>query len=392
MADLDVEIREPDADLAPDWRDLVGRAPANVFVDPVGLKAVRESGFAEPLVLLAWDRTESPAKLVGLMALRTQRTPGLLSRHLCSLPHYYAFISSPVIDPAYAGDVVPAFFAEIVRRPDLPKVIRFEHLDGGDRSYDAIRSALDGPATQSLVLSDRERAYVTREPGIKRSGATRKKLRQQWNRLSATGTVDVVNERKADAASAALEIFLAMEAASWKGDTGTAFLSNARDTAFVRRFVAAMAAAGNASVALLRVDGTPIAAQVLFYAGKTAYTWKTAYDAAYGRFSPGALLVEKVTEVAFESEGIAAIESCSPEGGFMDRMWDGRRSTVDLLVELAPRKSLTFRAVAAEVRARTALKAMRGRLRRRGWPWQSAKAAPADAPQESSAKVRPSER
>jgi CelD/BcsL family acetyltransferase involved in cellulose biosynthesis len=391
MADLDVEIREPDADIAPDWRDLVGRAPANVFVDPVGLEAVRESGFAEPLVLLAWDNTVSPAKLVGLMALRARRAPGLLSRHFCSLPHDYAFISSPVIDPAYAGDVVPAFFAEIARRPDLPKVIRFEYLDGSEPSYDAIRSALDGPATQSLALRERERAYATRESGAKRSGATRKKLRQDWNRLSATGTVDVVNERKADAALAALEIFLTMEAAGWKGDKGTAFLSNARDTAFVRAFVAALAAAGNASVALLRVNGTPIAAQVLFYAGAKAYTWKIAFDAAYGRFSPGVLLVDKVTEMLFDSGGTTEIESCSPEGGFMDRMWDGRRTTVDLLVGLAPRKSLTFHAVAAEARARAWLKAARDRLRRRQWPWQSAKAVPADAPRESSGKVQPSE-
>ena len=319
MADLHVEIREPDEDLAPDWHALVGRAPGNVFVDPVGLKAVRDSGFAQPLVLLAWDRSASPARLVGLMALRTQRTPGLLSQHLCSLPHDHAFISSPVIDPAYADDVVPAFFAEIARRPDLPKVIRLEYLDGGEPSYTAILAALPGRTTQTLVLGQRDRAFVTRTSGVKRSGSTRKKLRQDWNRLSATGTVDVVNERGVQAVRDALEFFLALEAASWKGAKGTAFLSSPRETAFVRPFVTALAAAGNASIALLRVDGTPIAAQVIFYAGAKAFTWKTAFDAAYGRFSPGVLLVDKVAEMLFENEGIAAIESCSPEGGFMDR-------------------------------------------------------------------------
>lgn len=386
MADLHVEIRQPDADLACDWRDLVSRAPGNVFVDPAGLKAVRELGFAEPFVLLAWDRSASPARLAGLMALRVRRTPGLLSRHLCSLPHDYAFISSPVIDPAYAGDVMPAFFAEIARRPDLPKVIRLEYLDGGEPSYDAIGAALPGDTSQRLVLGARDRAFATREFGIKRSGSTRKKLRQDWNRLSATGTVDVVNQRSAATAGEALEIFLAMEAASWKGAKGTAFLSSPRDTTFVRRFVTALAAAGNASIALLRVDGTPIAAQVLFYAGARAFTWKIAFDAAYGRFSPGVLLVDKVADMLFENEGIAAIESCSPEGGFMDRMWDGRRPTVDLLVELAPQKSLTFRAVAAEVRTRTWLRSTRRRLRSGDWQWQHAKAAPAPAPADSPVK------
>ena len=58
-------------------------------------------------------------------------------------------------------------------------------------------------------------------------------------------------------------------------------LEHARiDATFARRFIAALAAHGGASVGLLRVDGRPIAAQVLLYSGNMAYTWKTAFDAA----------------------------------------------------------------------------------------------------------------
>ncbi len=376
MSKLHVEIRAPDVDLVPHWRDLVGRASANVFVDPVGLKAVREAAFAQPFVMLAWDTAEEPAKLVGLLALRAHKMPGLRSQYLRGLPHDYAFISSPVVDRDHADEVLPAFFAEIARRPDLPNIIRLEHLDGGDHTYDAIVDALAGHAAQSLVLKARERPFVTHTSGIKQSGSTRKKLRQDWNRLSAAGAVDVVNERSEAAACETLEIFLALEAASWKGDRGTAFLSSERDTAFVRPFVAAMAAAGNASVALLRLDGQPIAAQVLFYAGSKAYTWKTAYDAAYGKFSPGALLVDKVTETLFDGGEITAIESCSPDGGFMTRMWAGRRPTIDLLVEFGPRKSLAFLAIAAHARADAWLSAMRRRLRARYTAWKRARTSP----------------
>jgi hypothetical protein len=74
------------------------------------------------------------------------------------------------------------------------------------------------------------------------------------------------------------------------------------------------------------------------------------------------LLVDKVTEQLFESAGIEGIESCSPEGGFMTSVWPGRRRTVDLLVDLGGRRSVTFDLVALAVRAYAEAKAMRGRF------------------------------
>jgi hypothetical protein len=64
------------------------------------------------------------------------------------------------------------------------------------------------------LLSEKVRPYVTREFGVKRSGSTRKKLRQDWNRVSAVGTVDVLNDRTLAGARQAFEAFLALEKAS----------------------------------------------------------------------------------------------------------------------------------------------------------------------------------
>ena len=72
-------------------------------------------------------------------------------------------------------------------------------------------------------------------------------------------------------------------------------MCNEKDAGFVRRLVSGLAEQGNASVALLRVDGVAIAAQVLMYCGTMAYTWKTAFNADYAKYSPGALLIDKIT-------------------------------------------------------------------------------------------------
>jgi Acetyltransferase (GNAT) domain len=215
------------------------------------------------------------------------------------------------------------------------------------------------------MLSETPRPFVTREFGVKRSGSTRKKLRQEWNRLSALGTVNVVNDRTLDGARQAFESFLALEKASWKGAKGTALLSDPRDAAFVRRLFLNLAGQGNASVALLRVNGEAISAQVLMYCGTTAYTWKTAFDANYSKYSPGALLIDRITDELFSASDILAINSCAEEASFMGQLWAGRRSMVDMLVDMGPGTSLAFRIEAGRQLGYQRLRRLRARFRHR---------------------------
>ena len=216
-----------------------------------------------------------------------------------------------------------------------------------------------------LMLSESARPFVTREFGVKRTGSTRKKLRQDWNRLSALGAVEVVNDRTPEGAELAFETFLALEKASWKGDQGTALLSDSKDAAFVRRLMQGLSAQGNASVALLRVDGEAIAAQVLMYCGTTAYTWKTAFSAKYSKYSPGALLIDRITDELFAGSDILAINSCAAEASFMAQLWAGRRTMVDLLVDVGPGKSLGYRIEAGRQLAFRQLRNLRDRFRDR---------------------------
>ena len=106
-----------------------------------------------------------------------------------------------------------------------------------------------------------------------------------------------------------------------------------------------------------------IAAQVLLYGGTTAYTWKTAFDAEYAKFSPGALLIDRLTDALF-ADGIREIESCSPPGSFMETLWTGRRMTVDMLADVGAQQSASFSVAALAERgyawARAARDAARG--------------------------------
>jgi hypothetical protein len=282
-------------------------------------------------------------------------------------PYDYSFVSSPVIDPDYIDAVVPAFFDAIENDPTLPNVIQIRFLDGDSDTYRAMTRAL-GAKGQMLKLSEHARPFLAAASERKRTGSTGKKLRQDWNRLAAVGAVDIANDRTEAGARAAFEVFLALEARSWKGANGTALLSDEDDAAFTRRLIGDLAEHRNASVALLRVDGKPIAAQVLLYSGSMAYTWKTAFDAEFAKYSPGALLVDKVTDELFDTQKIAAIESCSPESGFMAQLWTGRRMTVDMLVDVGTGKSISFTLAAFGARGHAWLREKLHRWRAINWP------------------------
>ncbi len=377
---ISVTIDLPSLDAGPPWDDLVRRASSNVFMNPAALEAVCDTGFANILMLSAWEEGTEPRKLVGVWALQWRKVAPLLPAVLEALPYTYAFLSSPVVDPAFADEVIPAFFAAIESSPKLPNVISLKSFDTETPSHSAMLKLFAQRGIAPLMLSETARPFVTREFGIKRSGSTRKKLRQDWNRLSALGAVDVVNDRSAGGVEQAFEMFLTMEKASWKGEQGTALLSDPHDAAFVRRLLHNLAARGDASVALLRVDGNAIAAQVLMYCGATAYTWKTAYDAKFGKYSPGTLLVDRITEELFASPDIQSINSCAAEDSFMGQVWAGRRGMVDMLIDIGPGKSIGYRIEAGRLLAYERLRDLRNRLRHRPSQPPRAKSALSAAP------------
>jgi CelD/BcsL family acetyltransferase involved in cellulose biosynthesis len=385
---ISVTIGKPDAKLEAHWAHLAPFAH-NVFMHPTALRAASAT-IPAIYVLLAWKLSVEPAKLVGLWAMQGKQL--LCWPFLEALPFNYAFLSTPVLHPDYAHEAMPALLAAVTRKRGLPTTLVLRDLDGDGREHSAIMEALAGHPQVCFRID--QRPIATREAGLKRSGSTRKKLRQDWNRLAATAAVEIVNERDPAGVGTAFESFLEIELGSWKGAGGTAILSNPADTAFARRLIGDMAALGDASVALLKLDGKPVAAQVLLYQGRTAFTWKTSFDPDYARYSPGTLLVDRVTTDLIDQGVVDAIDSCARGDSFMAQLWTGRKPTVDMVVSASLKASPSFLAVAGYLRGRETFKALRDRLRRRRARGGSSKAAasapkPVSAPATGAAAAQP---
>ena len=65
MPDIGIHICSPGPEIAEQWTALIQRAPANVFMTPAALNAAHATDFAQIHVLLAFDRSAQPERLVG---------------------------------------------------------------------------------------------------------------------------------------------------------------------------------------------------------------------------------------------------------------------------------------------------------------------------------------
>src|SRR3954463_16610389 len=106
---ISVTLCSPDPGLAAAWDDRPRRASSNVFMNPVALHAANDTRFAKVHMLLAWQAGAEPRRLVGIWALQQRKIAALWPALLEGLPYNYAFLSSPVVDPAVASEVIPAF-------------------------------------------------------------------------------------------------------------------------------------------------------------------------------------------------------------------------------------------------------------------------------------------
>jgi CelD/BcsL family acetyltransferase involved in cellulose biosynthesis len=111
-----------------------------------------------------------------------------------------------------------------------------------------------------------------------------------------------------DEVAAAIERYVILEDAGWKGREGTALGSMPEQLGFYRSLMAAAAGDGEAEVHELWFDGVLAASRMLLRNGSNYYMLKTTYDERFRKYAPGRLLLRKVIEHIFQAGEAGAIE------------------------------------------------------------------------------------
>jgi hypothetical protein len=124
-------------------------------------------------------------------------------------------------------------------------------------------------------------------------------LRKRYERLSRFGAVDVEVITDSPEIHDAMRDGLRIEAAAWKGDQGTAILSNPDVTAFYTRLAEREAEQGNLRLSFLRVGGKRISFGYILRGQYTLYGVKIGYDPEYHAYSPGHMHLNLILKEAF---------------------------------------------------------------------------------------------
>lgn len=266
-------------------------------------------------------------------------------------------LGTPLVDRDNPEGVIDDFF-RILSRPHLklPRVLVLPEirLDGAVAStIQSVAEARNLPIQRTSMV---ERPFLASDLDgdayLRQSLSSHhyREFRRLHRRLAGQGELKHIVARSFDEVRRGIEIFLALEAAGWKGRQRTAMALDRFRAAFAREAVDRLAEQDFCRIHTLELDGKPIAALVVFIEAGVGYTWKTAYDEAYAAFSPGTLLMIEVTKQHLDDPNIMETDSCAvPDHPVMTRLWSERRPLGTLVVGLTPDSDKATRQAAQQL-------------------------------------------
>ncbi|WP_128892177.1 GNAT family N-acetyltransferase [Erythrobacter sp. HKB08] len=260
--------------------------------------------------------------------------------HLRNWMHDNAFLGSPLVRAGFEAPFWQALLDWVDDSAGSALFLHLTHLDENGPLVAALRDVLEAHNRPAAIVHREERAFLQSSLSsteyFEQSLSTkkRKELRRQLRRLSDEGTVDFIREGGDGDLARWTGEFLALEAAGWKGRNGSALASDHATAQVFRETLAGAAAHGQIERLALRLDGKPIAMLANLLGPPGAFSYKTAFDEDYARFSPGVLLQQFNLEV-LDRDDIAWSDSCaSSDHPMIDRIWREKRSMVRISIAI----------------------------------------------------------
>ncbi|WAT18839.1 GNAT family N-acetyltransferase [Aurantiacibacter sp. MUD11] len=339
------EVASTDARItARRWRDFEQRGRITAW-DALAACAAEPNPFYESWYLLPALRAlasdedvqmlmlETNGQIAGLLPVRRERDYyGYPLPHLRNWVHPNCFLGLPLVARGFERQFWRALFKYCDANPGTSLFLHLMQVPANGPLHEALVQVLAQDKRPAATVHREERAMLasTASPEEYLEGSLsakkRKELRRQHRRLSDEGKLTF--ERLTDYTDIAVwtREFLSLEARGWKGNAGSAMDSDGATSSLFTYAIAGAAARGRLERLSLRLDGKPIAMLANFLTPPGAYAYKTAFDEAYSRFSPGVLL-QRENLAMLDRADIEWIDSCAAEDHPMiDHIWRERRT------------------------------------------------------------------
>jgi len=316
-------------------------APETRFLMPY---SVEKSGFGMgPQVIRAWSTMFSP---YGVPIVERRESSRILDDLLATLG-----------DPATA----------------LPKVLVLPDIMMDSPTITTLRGVAIGRGLPVMTTNSVQRPFLQSEKDSvdyfadTLSKSSRRNMRRLLRQLGEIGQFEYDVARNPSEVRVALEEFLLLENAGWKGRQRTSLAADRFHAAFAREAVNNLAERDLCRIHSYKLDGRVIASLIVFVQSGHAWTWKTTYDEGLSQYSPGTLLTMQITESHLEDPNIEITDSCAVEDHpVMARLWSERREFATMVIGLQPHLDREARQVISQMElyrsTRNAAKTMRERL------------------------------
>jgi hypothetical protein len=367
-------IRPADyAALGPAFAELSARAlEPNPHMAPAAVTAAMELVDAGDIVVIAvwFNDALGSERLAGIWPLRRARDwrSGFAPVLCAPLLPLYEVSSIPVIDRDHADDVMQAMLRHLLSARDLPGTMALSLMPLEGPSHTVLTEACRVTGSRLAAFERWRRPMLipqtgdTAETYLRRAlGSGCKKRMQQFRAIAKHGVVGF-QRRRGKAAREALESFLTLESAGWKGKAGTAIASIPTDATYFRTLADRFAESDGLQIDALTLDGAPIAMGLLVESAGTRHFLKIAYDETQSRHSPGRALTIAMLQADFAGIPAAVFDSGAGDGVDAGTyVWGERREMGNVVIGLGRKRPALPEFAAA---ARQTLRRLRVRLQR----------------------------
>lgn len=280
-------------DIADAWSQLAARAlEPNPFFEPgFTLAAVQHLvAFRDVVAILAWQggARDGQRRLVGLIPCFPRQ--GLfVPDALIGFSDRRIFNGAPLLDRQQAQAVIAAVLDPSRQRLIEGRGLVLRHVDLAGPLVSSLRQETQRPG---LTLSLRP---VLSAMGAVAPDASVETLREA---LALKGELTLVESRTQSSLRDAVEIILAMEASGPRAQAGAATLQDTREVGFLRAMTRGLSRVRQCRVALLMLDGQPIAGAIVIGRGPRGWLYLGAQEQAHAALAPKRILLAMMRQAA----------------------------------------------------------------------------------------------